>query len=163
MVQREHLHTGLEASSCVNYHFNSSTHDGDWIRGNAMTLDSELVNHFKVEAFVTPTYTIQEKTISDPAEGIPGTVKTEYWQVIRPIGAGAFGEVVLQQEGVGGQVRVVKSIARRRHGQSKDLDLRRELLAMASFAKVSLSPHEIAHDEMAINAWLGRTIHISSR
>ncbi|MCJ1401950.1 hypothetical protein MMC11_005167 [Xylographa trunciseda] len=99
-----------------------------------MTSNSELVDHFKVDAQVTPTHTLHEKIISDPAEGVRGSIKKEVWQVVRPIGHGTFGQVLLQK-GDRGQLRAVKSIVRRRHGESKDLDLSRELLAMASFAK----------------------------
>ncbi|MCJ1319254.1 hypothetical protein MMC15_004590 [Xylographa vitiligo] len=117
-----------------------------------MTSNTELVDHFKVDAQVTPTYTLHEKIIWDPAEGVRGSVKKEFWRSVRPVGNGSYGQVILQQ-GDGSQLRAVKTIPRRRHGEPKDLDLSRELLAMASFAKDN--PYFVR-----LRCWFETSLHV---
>lgn len=65
----------------------------------------------------------------------------ERWVQIRQIGKGAFGDVWLQQEEAGGELRAVKRLSQ----VSQQYDFSRELVTLATLVDVGFSTHFVYH------------------
>lgn len=96
----------------------------------------DLLNHFKLEAQITPTETVH--STYRPNRARRGREKIEQrWLRMEKIGDGAFGQVwrEVKYRADGGQdVRAVKAIEKSRMTRL-GVDHKKELLALAKFSK----------------------------
>ncbi|OCK74702.1 kinase-like protein, partial [Lepidopterella palustris CBS 459.81] len=96
----------------------------------------DLLDHFKLEAEVFPDYTLHVTHRMNRARGVREKVEIK-WERIESIGEGSFGQVwrELCYLADGKQdARAVKIIEKRRM-RSYNIDIKKELLALAKFSK----------------------------
>ena len=99
---------------------------------------SDLIDHFKLDVDFCKEYVSHTSYTSDPARGIRKKVVKKKWYRHRIIGEGACGTVWLEVDREGKDVaaeRAVKEIRKSRM-RSFQIDIKKELLAMAKLSKV---------------------------
>lgn len=101
---------------------------------------SDLLDHFRLEAEVFPTYTSHVSYRSNRAHGTRKERIERRWYKDRVLGHGSFGEVCLEVHRQGDSVvdtRAVKKIDKTKM-RSWNVDYERELLALAKFSKAQV-------------------------
>ena len=101
---------------------------------------SDLLDHFKLEAEVFPTYTSHISYRTNRARGIRNERVEERWYKDKILGHGSFGEVCLEVSRQGestAETRAVKKIDKAKM-RSWKVDYERELLALAKFSKAQV-------------------------
>jgi hypothetical protein len=115
----------------------------------------DLLDHFKIEAEITPECTTHVSYRPNLDGGARERIE-EKWMRMEVIGEGAFGEVwreahEQQQLGKGPRVRAVKCIPKRRM-EAWNVDFKKELLAMAKFSKDKVSRTDLGHGYRSADA-----------
>ena len=106
-----------------------------------MSSPSDLIDHFKFNVDFCNGYVSQTSYISDHARGIRKKKVEKKWYRLGIIGEGACGTVWLEVDREGkdvGAERAVKEIRKSRMSMFQ-IDIKRELLAMAKLSKACYS------------------------
>ena len=101
---------------------------------------SDLLDQFKLEAEVLPTYTSHISYRTNRARGMRKERVEKRWYRDKVLGYGAFGEVYLEVYRQGDSIadtRAVKKIDKAKM-RSWEVEYERELLALAKFSKAQV-------------------------
>ena len=118
---------------------------------------SDLVDHFLLEADVLPDHIRYTSHRSDISTGRRRIRVEEKWRWTKKIGQGGSGTVWLEERIDGetpdssAEKRAVKAIYKSSYSLG-NIDYRRELLTMAKFSRVCVSPGTEIHDLTPLNS-----------
>lgn len=101
---------------------------------------SDLLDHFRLEAEVFPTYTSHVSYRSDRTHGTRKERVEKRWYKDKVLGHGSFGEVCLEvhrQGDIVADTRAVKKLDKAKM-RSWRVDYEGELLALAKFSKAQV-------------------------
>ena len=99
-----------------------------------MASNSDLLEHYKLDADQLDGSVIHHSFISDRARGLRKARIQERWDNIEMVGQGSFGDVWLQRRAGSTTQRAVK-VLRKMSLQFQSIEYKRELEALAKFDK----------------------------